>query len=98
MPEVESVAFQETVHQKVLRLMGNRFEISVVSDDAQWAANRIDEAVEEISRIEKLLTTFSDTSQTSLINENAGIKPVSVDQEVFDLILRSVKISELTQG
>src|ERR1700693_5076769 len=86
------------VHQRVLRLMGNRFEISVVSHDAQWAESRIDDAVEEISRIEKLFTTFNDSSQTNLINQQAGIKPVIVDREVYDLIQRSLKISELTQG
>ena len=81
-----------------MRLMGNRFEISVVSHDAQWAESRIDDAVEEISRIERLLTTFKDTSQTNEINREAGIKPVKVDKEVFDLIRRSLRISELTQG
>jgi thiamine biosynthesis lipoprotein len=78
--------------------MGNRFEISVVADDEAWANERIDEAIEEIRRIEKLLTTFSDGSQTNLINANAGIQPVQVDKEVFDLIYRSKKISQLTQG
>jgi len=98
MQEAESLIFQETVHQKIVRLMGNRFEIKVVSDDAQWASQRIDEAVEEISRIEKLLTTFNETSQANFINQYAGIKPVQVDKEVFDLIKRSLKISTLTQG
>ncbi|MBK5286461.1 MAG: FAD:protein FMN transferase, partial [Bacteroidia bacterium] len=98
MAEIESVTLQEKIHQRVLRLMGNRFEISVVSDDTQWAEEKIDDAVEEISRIEKLLTTFNDSSQTNLINHNAGIKPVRVDREVFDLIQRALKISELTQG
>ncbi|QTE40392.2 FAD:protein FMN transferase [Mucilaginibacter gossypii] len=87
-----------TVHQRVLKLMGNRFEISVVGDDGQWAAKCIDRAVAEISRIEKLLTTFSDDSQTNQINAAAGIKPVKIDHEVFQLIQRSLRISELTQG
>lgn len=78
--------------------MGNRFEITVVSDDAAWAEERIDDAVAEISRIEKLLTTFSENSQTAAINRMAGIEPVKVDKEVFDLIYRSLKISSLTQG
>jgi thiamine biosynthesis lipoprotein len=85
-------------HKRILRLMGNRFEISVVDDDATAAEEHIDSAVAEIRRIEKLLTTFSDDSQTNDINRNAGIQPVKVDQEVFDLIERSLKISELTQG
>lgn len=78
--------------------MGNRFEITVVSDDAAWAQERIDDAVAEISRIEKLLTTFNENSQTAAINRMAGIEPVKVDKEVFDLIYRSFKISSLTQG
>lgn len=97
MPDTE-IAAQLLVHKRVLKLMGNRFEISVVSDDTNWANKRIDMAVAEISRIEKLLTTFSDNSQTNLINAQAGIAPVRVDDEVFKLIERSLKISELTQG
>ena len=69
-----------TVHQRALRLMGNRFELSVVGDDANVAQAHIDSAIAEISRIEKLLTTFSDDSQTNEINRNAGIKPVKVPE------------------
>lgn len=87
-----------SIHKTVLRLMGNRFEISVVSEDALWADDRIQDAIDEISRIEKLLTTYNDESQTNQINANAGIAPVKVDKEVFDLIQRSIKISEITQG
>jgi thiamine biosynthesis lipoprotein len=78
--------------------MGNQFEFSVLSDDELWAQECITAAVEEIQRIEKLLTTFDENSQTNLINRNAGIAPVKVDKEVFDLIVRSLKISKLTQG
>ncbi|MEB0260342.1 MULTISPECIES: FAD:protein FMN transferase [unclassified Mucilaginibacter] len=88
----------ETVHKRVLKLMGNRFEISVVAGNEHWANTRIDLAIAEIKRIEQLLTTFKDDSQTNLINANAGIAPVKVAREVFDLIARSLKISELTQG
>ncbi|MDB5122813.1 MAG: FAD:protein transferase [Mucilaginibacter sp.] len=86
------------VHKRALRLMGNRFELSVVSGNAAWARQCIDAGIAEIQRIEKLLTTFSDDSQTNEINRNAGIQPVKVDQEVFDLVARSLRISNLTQG
>ncbi len=86
------------IHQWVGRLMGNRFEISVVSPDAGWANERLADAVAEISRIERLLTTFDDASQTNQINANAGIRPVRVDAEVFALIERSLRLSALTQG
>ncbi|WP_346984404.1 FAD:protein FMN transferase [Chryseobacterium sp. POE27] len=80
------------------KLMGNAFEITVVSDDEKTANSHIDAAIEEIRRIEKLLTTFSDESQTNLINKNAGIKAVKVDWEIFDLIERSLRISKITDG
>lgn len=78
--------------------MGNRFEISILANDENFANANIDLAVAEISRIEKLLTTFSNDSVTFQINENAGIQPVVVPKEVFDLIFRCQMISKMTQG
>lgn len=98
MPVSEASTIVQTLHRRVLKLMGNRFEISVVADNMKWAQERIDDAVKEIGRIEKLLTTFNDNSQTNLINRNAGIAPVKTDKEVFDIIQRSKRISEITQG
>lgn len=89
---------KETIARRVVRLMGNRFDFSVCGSDKDHAEKMIDKAVEEIRRIENLLTTFSETSETALINRNAGDRPVTVSQEVFDLISRSLKISRLTQG
>lgn len=80
------------------KLMGNAFEITVVSDNENSANLHIDSAIAEIRRIEKLLTTFNDESQTNLINRNAGIKSVKVDWEIFDLIERSLRISKITDG
>lgn len=98
MPQNDTVSIAEIIHRRVLKLMGNRFEISIVSDNEGWANHHINEAVEEIRRIEKLLTTFDEGSQTNLINRNAGIAPVKVDKEVFDIVQRSKRISNLTQG
>ncbi len=79
-------------------LMGNQFEISAVSDNEQNANRIINAGIDEIKRIEKLLTTFHDSSETNLINRNAGIEPVRVSEEIFNLIERSIKISSVTQG
>lgn len=78
--------------------MGNRFEISVIDSDACIANGCIDAAIEEIQRIEKLLTTFNDESDTNRINAMAGISAVKVEREVVNLIMRSLKISHITQG
>jgi len=81
-----------------MKLMGNRFEITVVADDEIWAGQMINAAVSEIQRIEALLTTFNNTSDTNRINEQAGIAPVPVSREVWQLVQRSLRISSLTQG
>ena len=86
------------VYKRSCKLMGNRFELNVVAHNEKWANDRIDSGITEISRIEKLLTTFSDDSETNQINRNAGIQPVVVSRETFELIKRSIRISKVTQG
>ncbi|MEP7321844.1 MAG: FAD:protein FMN transferase [Saprospiraceae bacterium] len=92
-PQVDTQIFKHNT-----RLMGNQFEISVVLEDAPQAMEFIEAAIHEVKRIENLLTTFEESSQTNLINKMAGIKPVVVDKEVYQLIERSIRISDLTQG
>lgn len=98
MPGNSLLSISAGIHKQVLKLMGNRFEITVVSGNEKEAQQQIDTAVAEIRRIEKLLTTFNEESQTNLINRHAGLEPVKVDREVFELIQRSKKISAITQG
>jgi thiamine biosynthesis lipoprotein len=86
----------EFMHEE--RLMGNRFQITVVADNEAWAKSKIQLAITEIRRIETLLTTFDESSETSLINKYAGLKAVQVNKEVFNLIKRSIKISMVTDG
>ncbi|MEO8237786.1 MAG: FAD:protein FMN transferase [Flavobacterium sp.] len=78
--------------------MGNNFTITVVAENEKTGNENINLAIEEIRRIEKLLTTYKEDSQTNLINENAGVQPVKVDLEVFNLIERCIGISRITQG
>ena len=98
MPQTLKINAGITLHRKVFKKMGNRFEITVADENEETAFSHIDAAIDEIGRIEALLTTFNEESQTNLINRNAGIAPVKVDQEVFNIIQRSKKISAVTQG
>lgn len=98
MPASNACLSKPTLFQKVEKLMGNRFEFSVVGTDQAWARECIEEAIQEVTRIEKLLTTYDESSQVNQINRNAGIAGVRVDREVLDLIERSKRISRITQG
>ena len=55
-------------------------------------------AVAETKRIENLISDWIPTTPISEVNRNAGIKPVKVNSEVFDLVGRALKISEITDG
>ena len=78
--------------------MGNHFEISLVAEEEELANEWIQQAFNHIKEIEYLLTTYSETSDLYRINAAAGIEPVVVQKETFDIIERSLQISALTQG
>ena len=96
----EIPVIERKIFKRSLKLMGNRFGISVVArkNEENFAETCIETAILEIQRIERLLTTYNENSQANMINAAAGVNPVRVDREVFDLIKRSNRISEITQG
>lgn len=84
--------------RKVIKLMGTRFVITAVAENDTIAWEAVNAGIEEISRIETLISSWNPNSQTSAINQMAGIQAVKVDKELFDLIFRSKKVSTLTGG
>ena len=87
----------ETVRD-VRKKMGSRFEITAVHSDRVRARDAVDRAYEEIDRIEAIISSWQPTSATSEINRNAGKRATVVPQELFHLVRRSIKLSELTGG
>ncbi|WP_282050521.1 FAD:protein FMN transferase [Maribacter aquivivus] len=90
--------YAQEPYKRTIKLMGSRFDITVVAKDPVEGDVYIDMAISEITRIEKLISSWDENSQTSEINRNSGIKPVKVDSELFDLIQRGIGISKLTDG
>jgi len=88
----------QKAYRRTLKLMGSRFDITVVANDSTSANKYIDLAVFEIKRIENIISSWDEHSQTAEIIRNAGVKPVKVNKELFDLIERSLSISKLTDG
>tara|TARA_R110000868_G_scaffold40008_4_gene138766 strand:- start:14861 stop:15850 length:990 start_codon:yes stop_codon:yes gene_type:complete len=91
-------ASAQVTQKRTLSMLGSPFEMIVVAKDIPEADSYIDMAVAEVSRIEHLISDWIPTTPISEVNRNAGIKPVKVPQEVFDLVGRAMKISELTSG
>lgn len=88
----------QILRKKTTLLMGGRFDISIVAKDSATASQKIEEVIAEITRIENLISDWKPDSQISEVNQNAGIRPVKVDREVFELTQRAIKLSEITKG
>lgn len=88
----------QTVGVRDTILMGSRFQITLVDKDSISAEKNINKAIDEMIRIEELISDWKPTSQVSQVNQNAGIKPIKVDREVFELTKRAIYFSQLTNG
>jgi thiamine biosynthesis lipoprotein len=98
LPTRQAGAKAQETYNRTLKLMGSRFDITVIANSKVQANTYIDLAVGEIQRIERLISSWDPNSQTSAINQNAGIKAVVVDPELLQLIQRSIGLSKLTDG
>ena len=88
----------QIVRKRTVKLMGSRFDITISAKSEAEAEAYIDMAVAEIDRIENVLSEWREETPVSEINRNAGIKPVKVSQELFDITERALQFSKLTDG
>lgn len=91
-------SFGQLVYKKKASLLGSPFEITVIAKDTIEGDMFCNLAISEVKRIENLISDWIPTTQISLVNQNAGIKPITVDNEVFQLVERAIQISKLTDG
>jgi thiamine biosynthesis lipoprotein len=79
-------------------LMGTLFDIQIVSADREAGTAALREAFKEVARIEELLSEYSEESEISAVNREAGRQPVVVGPELYGVVSRSIGASELTGG
>lgn len=79
------------------RAMATEFAI-VLPGQSPHATEAAVDALDLLEKIESKLTIYRPDSEISRINESAGLQPVKVSGDVFNLLVRAVKISELTGG
>ncbi len=56
------------------------------------------EAIEEIKRVENLMTTWRPDSELSRVNAAAGRDAIKVSQETFDVVKEAVHTSDISEG
>src|SRR2546427_6696196 len=75
-------------------LMGTLVEITAVAPSDAIAQASLTAGFQEIRCLENLLSTWIETSELSRVNQAAGLKPVSVSAETFDLLRRALEVAE----
>ena len=95
---VMNFAHCQIIHKRKLVMLTSPFEMTVVAKDTVEGNLYIDAAIAEVGRIEHLISDWIPTTPISIINQNAGIAPIKVDEELFELLKRSVKMSKVTDG
>lgn len=84
--------------KKKAALLGSPFEISVIAKDSIEGEKFCNNAINEVKRIENLISDWIPTTEISAVNQNAGKKAIVVSDEVFLLVERALAISKLTNG
>jgi thiamine biosynthesis lipoprotein len=95
---ISTFSFSQVEQTKTANLMGSIFQITLVDSDSISAHENTNKAIVEIERIENLISEWRPQTQISKVNQNAGIKPVQVDKEVFELTKKAIWFSEISNG
>lgn len=78
--------------------MGTRMDIVFWGKERRYAQWVFQEILTEVNRLESLLTRFDERSIISRVNANAGLQPVAVPAEIFEILSECIRYGEITNG
>jgi thiamine biosynthesis lipoprotein len=86
-------------HHEATRLsMACAYSIVAYGADAAALPRIVEEAFDEVDRIDRLMSHYKQDSPLSQLNREAARGPVPVDPELFDFIARSLQYSRESDG
>lgn len=95
---VAPASVQAEWHSRSIDLMGTRVSVEFWLDDATGAEELLEAVLDEYRRIDRLMSTYRDDSEMSRINSLASVEPVTISDELFALIARSLELSTASDG
>jgi thiamine biosynthesis lipoprotein len=85
------------VHQKRYA-MGTVFEIVIYDDDLPRADVAARAALDEVVRLDGMMSDYKPESELSRMNRTAHVQPVRISRELYDVIEQSLFYSRLSDG
>jgi len=78
--------------------MGTRFNLLLPGIENSEGDLLFSSCIQELNRLENMLSCFMPGSDISMINENAFHRPVEINDELIDILTECLKYNEITQG
>lgn len=78
--------------------MGTRVFVELWQDDPQQATLLMQQVMDEMERINQLMSPYVETAELYKVNRDAATDPVVVSRELFTLIQRANHFSEISDG
>lgn len=84
--------------QRTEAIMGTRIYVELWHEDAATARQLMQQVIDEMHRVDQLMSPYKETAQLAIINRDAATRPVAVTPELFDLIALSNRYGDLSSG
>lgn len=78
--------------------MACEFEIILSGESRQEATDITNLALDEVQRLDELLSCFRPTSEVSFLNAEAALRPVSITPDLFEILRTAKEIWRETDG
>jgi thiamine biosynthesis lipoprotein len=85
-------------HREEAPVMGTLITVELWHEDALRAKALAATVLDEMHRIDRLMSTYKPESELSRVNERAAREPVKVSRELLGLVMHALSFSQLTGG
>nr|WP_136251141.1 FAD:protein FMN transferase [Ningiella ruwaisensis] len=79
-------------------IMGTNIYAEVYHEDATIREKALQTVMDDMESVNQLMSPYIASSELSTLNREAHKKPIVVSKELFDLLVLSVELSELSKG
>ena len=79
-------------------IMGTFAHVVAVAQDSGTAKKCVRAAIDEIHKVDNLMSDYKSESEISRINNRAYEKPVKVSESTYEVLQRSIEFSTITDG
>ena len=95
---IAATSVQAGWHEASADIMGTRITAEIWHEDTARAEQLLAAVMTEMRRIEQAFSPYIETSELSVLNRDAPAGWVAASDEMLDLLAKSARVSELTDG